>query len=505
MVGGISIMNKNMKQICKEIKKGDNLEVNLPQFFNRLVTLYEQYAKTKFTMLYYTFYESYMDTKLEKTTEVEKLLAEVNHIIQGTILAGFSGEKMENGVQRLDAVRNQIISQMRILTAYTDILQIYEYVLNRIEYRFSDDQVEINNDEFTAEVLQYIFDTKDNVIINDKIKDVIGQLPVRIARTKYFDLIRESISIYKGADRSSLDTYIYMLKTGSMLYAPEGMDTAYPDVRVLRKELECLDYNKMTKEEYYKFSTKIVETAAMINVSVDFYYGLQEIINHLYVMLITAPYAYMEGGYRMESMEGEMKYLLLPTEQEVNPYKLIIAEINKHFLTEEKTLLAEEIEEKLAYTEGKQEALSEEFESLEPVLSDIMSHINMVESLMLGRIFHCLNTAQSLLGNSIFIELEQTENKESLQSEYTVQKNDKADEAYIAKVQKQLITQLSELFLNSSQNVCRAVMANTINKMPVFFQSQNDVMDYVKNSIEQCRDLAEKKACINIVKSFFEN
>ena len=489
-------MNKNMRQICREIQQGNNLEVNLPQFFNRLVTLYEQYAEIKFTMHYYTFYESYIDSNLDKTPDTKQLLAEVNHIIKGCLLSDFSGEKMENGVKRLDAVRNQIMNQMKMLTAYTDVLQNYEYVLNRIEYRFRDDLVDINNDEFATEILRYIFDSKDNVIINDKIKEVIGQLPVRITKSKYFEIIRDSISIYKGSDSSTLDTFIYMLKTGAMLYTQEGMDTDYPDLFCLRKEFQSLDYKNLTQEEYDIYSNKIKSAATSINNSVDFYYGMQEIVNHLYVMLLTSPYAYMEGGYKMESVEGEMKYLLLPIDQDTNVLRSIIEDINKSFLANEKSTISKETEEKLCYTEGKQETLSEEFEALEPVLSDIKScHISLVESLMLGRVFYCLDTSQKLLSDSLFVELNQMESNDIPQ----------ADQAHIAKVQEELIAGLTELFLENSKNVGRAVIANTINKTPIFLMTTNDVMDYVKNSLEQCHDLAEKIACVNIIKTFWEN
>ncbi len=484
-------MNKNIKMICREIENGVNLDFNLPQFFNRLVSLYVQYAELKFTMHYYTFYESYFDSGSVRAKEEEQLLKEVNHIIKDILLSDFSGEKMEDGVKRLDAIRNKIIRRLEILTAYTDIFQVFEYIFNRIEYRFREDFTEINEEEFSAEVLRYIFDTRDNVIINEKIKEVIGQLPVRLTKSRYFDLIRDSISIYKGADRSSLDSYLYMMKTGAMLYEPEGMDTAYTELYVLKKALEALDYKDLTRDEFFDYSKRIEETAVKINSSVDFYFGLQECVNHLYVMLILAPYAYMEG-YRIESIHGEMKFLLLP--QEGNQCKSLIKVINTHFFADEKMPLEKELEDKLTYTEGRQELISEEFEGLESYFFDIKSnHLKMVESLMLGPLFHSLNTAQNLLGSSLFVEL--------------VPADDglKVDEGYQLKVQEEFILKLTELFLNNSKYVCRAVMANTINKMPVFFQSPADVMNYIKNSLEQCHDRAEKIACVNIIKTFFEN
>ncbi|WMJ87908.1 hypothetical protein [Anaerocolumna sp. MB42-C2] len=484
-------MNKNMKTICKEIQKGVNLDFNIPQYFNRLVTLYEQYAGIKFSMLYYTFYENYVEADKNRPKEEENLLKEMNQIIKENLLNDFSGEKMENGVKRLDAIRNNIISKMKILTAYTDIFQVYEYIFNRIEYKYEEKIDEIDEEAFVSEVISYIFDTNDNVIINEKIKEVIGQLPVRLSRSRYLDLIKDSLTIYKGGDRSSLDSYLYMIKTGAMLYEQEDMDTAYPHLYDLRKELEALDYKNLSKEEYLFYTGKIDGAAFFINASVDFYYGLQECVNHLYVMLILAPYAYMEG-YRIEGLDGEMKFLLLPADED--NCKKLIQDINQHFMAEKMVPLEKESEEKLTYTEGQQELMTEEIQRLEAYFYDIKTeHVKMVESLMLGPLFHCLNTAQNLLGSSLFVELRQ------------IMENKLVDEEYLLNAQNDLVLKLSELFRKNSQHVNRGVMANTINKMPVFFQSADDVTDYIKNTLEQCHDRAEKTACVNIIRSLYKN
>jgi hypothetical protein len=485
-------MDKKMKTICREIQSGKNLEVNLPQLFNRLITLYEQYAEIKLTMHYYTFYENSMESSGTRTLGEEEILKEFNTILNDFLFSDFSGEKMEANIKKLDTVRNEIIKQMNLLTAYTDIFQIYEYVLNRVEYRFKDDETNISDDEFAAEILRYIFDTKDNVIINDKIKEVIGQLPIRFTKNRYFDLLMDSLSIYKGADRSSLDRYIYMIKTSAMLYFPEGSNQVSEALTPLKKELEEVDYKNITKEQYEHYSKQIKEAAVKINDAVDFFYGLQECVNHLYVLLIASPYAYMEGGYRIESILGEMKFLLLP--QDENMCMSILKDINNLFIKNSKEQVGEEIEEKLSYTEGRQEFLSQEFESLESYFSVVKSNNeNMVDSLMLGTIYHCLTLSQELLGNSLFTKLNDIEDIQ------------KVDEEYLFKVQEELLKDLTELFSSSSQYVSRAVMANTINKMPVFFQSTNDVLEYVKNSLEQCHDRSEKLACVDIIKSFFDN
>jgi len=48
-------------------------------------------------------------------------------------------------------------------------------------------------------------------------------------------------------------------------------------------------------------------------------------------------------------------------------------------------------------------------------------------------------------------------------------------------------------------------MANTLNKMPVFFQSYGEIEEYIRQSLEQCHDLAEKIASVQLIKSLYQN
>ncbi|HBY72917.1 MAG TPA: hypothetical protein DEG06_11815, partial [Lachnospiraceae bacterium] len=83
----------------------------------------------------------------------------------------------------MDELRKEIMKRMNYLSIYLDIFQIYEYVFNRTEYRFKQDEIMIvENDDFARKILRYIFDTEDNVVINAKIMETIGQLPVRITK-----------------------------------------------------------------------------------------------------------------------------------------------------------------------------------------------------------------------------------------------------------------------------------------------------------------------------------
>lgn len=62
-----------------------------------------------------------------------------------------------------------------------------------------------------------------------------------------------------------------------------------------------------------------------------------------------------------------------------------------------------------------------------------------------------------------------------------------------------LISEVKELFKGSSRILRRAVMANTLEKIPVFFNTPQEVADYVSLSLLQCDDEAEKYASKEII------
>ncbi len=62
-----------------------------------------------------------------------------------------------------------------------------------------------------------------------------------------------------------------------------------------------------------------------------------------------------------------------------------------------------------------------------------------------------------------------------------------------------LISEVKELFKGSSRILRRAIMANTLEKIPVFFNTPQEVADYISVSLLQCDDEAEKYASKKII------
>ncbi len=466
-------MNKKLRNITQEVLSNKNLQENIPQLLNYLANDYYSYAGVRLALHYYTFYETYLDSENTWGAAAVASMNRLNQIIADNVLRSCTGAEREKAIAAVDGIRRELGSRMNMLTVYTDIFKIYEYVLNRLEYRFKGTPDSVDEVEFSKEILRYIFDSEDNVVINERIREMIGQLPVRITKQKYFDLLKDSINAYLGSDQSSLQTYLYMLRTSAMLYREEGMDLAYPELSKKRKQLAEFDYKNITKQSYNKALSLLQAASLMLETESTVYLGLQEITNEVYAMLLCSGYAGMVPGDEEAAVKTAIS---------------IIKETNELFQSENQEELSLEDLDRFADVEGVQEELSYDLVLQEDALFEIeKNHGDLAKSMMLDQLLHILLHSKKLLSNSLFADLTD-EAEESM-----------VDEEIITKEATVLLEELEAAFAAQDKVVSRAVIANTINIMPVFFKNHNEVMNYVRYSLERCSDIYEKVACIEII------
>lgn len=466
-------MDKKIKHISQEIIGGRLLEENIPVLFNYLADHYEMLAQVQLAMHYDTFYEACYDNEITLSPETSMLITRINEVIRDGVLKNQSGLEREKAVKDVDAIRKEITRHMNVLLTYTDIFKNYEYILNRLEYRFNEDAQTMDEEEFSKEILRFIFDSEDNLIINEKIKDMIGQLPIRITKQKYFDIIKKSIGAYLGADGSSLDNFLYLLRTSAMLYHAEGMEAQYPELWEKKEYLSSLDFQNITRDGFDKAENVLKEAVQLLETETNQYFGLQELTNKAYVLLLCSPYSGMIPLAMEDIRETAVS---------------IINDINAGFFADKMPDISDRMIERLTQLEGVQETLAVELKIMEDALSKVSRDDKaLIKSLMLDQFLQVLNRSQKLLSDSLFIELEDAQEEAMV------------DEKRIAEETSALVDELSKLLAKCDRMISHAVMANTISKVPVFFNDHKEVMDYVRYSLQRCSDRYEKAACAEII------
>ena len=126
---------KNLNYIADEIRKGKNLEDNLAKYNTAMSSLYNGLGLMKLAMNYITVCDNSSQVS-ETENKYFSILSDFNDILDEYVI---NDANTKSGLEKIEAIRNEVIGIMEVVTAYVDRFRIYEYALNRIEYRFSDE------------------------------------------------------------------------------------------------------------------------------------------------------------------------------------------------------------------------------------------------------------------------------------------------------------------------------------------------------------------------------
>lgn len=474
-----------MKKYINEISKNKNLESNLPIYASYMMDLYNKRAGVEFAMDYYTF-QGMISDNVTKDDYLLKYTKEFNDIIANYVLNIIVDDGREQAIAKIDSLRNNVYNVVEVLTCYADIFARYEYVINRCEYLFNEIKTnsKYTDEDFTREVMQYIFSEEDNAVVNSRICEIISELPLRMTKNKFFELLDGGMSVYKDTDKITIDDFIYSVETSAMLKMPENMEH-YTELFEIYNEIKAIDYKNITEKEYRDTAEKLNFAADYIERATDIFMILQGLINKAYVMVIAAPYVDTEDKEVKNSVD-------------------IIRNINENFYNDEFITLEEKITDNFIFLEGVPEKIQNIIQSAEYVLDDVKKDkLDIVKNIMADKIYLGLFLCEKLLSDSLFINLSAEYN---IFEEKTVDKNDETDiTEYLREKQDKLITELTEFFNSNQKIVNKSVMSLVLSKLPVFFNNITEVQDYIYNSLNNCTNKAEKTACIEIINGLMEN
>lgn len=476
-------MGNKIRECVNEINRRKDASELLPEYVRQSMQLHDGYARIKLMLEYYIFYEVMSEELYPYMDMVKETLEDLNAIIGEVYSSGaLTEENRKSSQKKLLDMRQDVIDHMQVLTGYVDCFVVYEYILNRIQYRFEERDPLPEDTEFAQRVMNFIFGSQDNVTINDNLRLVIGQLPMRMTRRHYFDLIRDCISVYKGSDVSSLEGFLYMFRTSAMLYHDPGQDKYFTEFAPVIKELAETDFENMDQQLYELYAEKIRVNASRLNELSDLYMQIGQLINETYTIVTAAPYC--EEVEKMEAADCVVQgiHALFTGQDQAEVWQ----QTKEVLSTEEEKL--DWLGTKLPLMEGKQEKLYDAVNVAEAALDElIQSRKDAIANLGLTEAFTYLHELSMLNSNSVFAPLVEEENTEKVTAEL-------AEE-----VTEQLIGELKESFQGQSRMLRRAVMAGTVEKLPTFFTSAQEVADYIIQSLNQCDDEAEKYASKQLI------
>lgn len=453
-----------MKKIVGEILKGKNIQDNLVAYANEFRRTNNKFGLVRFAINYYTYYTMVA----EDGGLLEYGNKEYVDIINRAVSDMLENKDIAENIKSLEKIRTEIINKMQDLTIYVDRFNIYEYALNRVQFRFEDSKFEnVYNDEtITRKLMQFIFEDEDSVTVNNKISQIIGQLPIKLTKNKFFEMVSNGLSIYKGGTKESLKNFLYMIKTSSMLMTTDTMKENYPYIDETFSEFENINFKEITQEQYKEMRDLLDKTSFYIDDLVSTNMTMQSLINDLLMILYT--YANKDEDKVSEICQEIIKNTNILFDSKFIPMSI------------------DELERMFVDLEGSQEELY-------PLLSssDITDEIKEcyqsdIDELGLTEDYQVIYRLPKLNSDSVFAELEVVEDTELVDDEYLEKEKNKLFEIY------------TEVFSKCDKMVRKAIMSATLAELPVFFNNISELQDFVYNNLTLCNDKAEKLACIEI-------
>lgn len=460
-------MNHKDRKLFMELKSGENYQANLPVYITQMMHTEYEYSVILTALHYYTLGEVLTEDRDSVSEDVRTLADKLQAAIcDGLIDKGTDDERHEQTVSILDGIRNEIIQRMQVLTAYTDILQIYEYVLNRIEAGVLDMLEDVDVQSLTDSLYRYVFQENDNMVINSKLQMITAQLPMRMTKVKFYDTVSQAFSIYNGSERVNFDEFVERIRSTVLLDKPKGYETEYPDIYQTIDYLTKVDYQRLSKEEFLAAQEKLTGEAEHIREIVTDYLMLTDVVNSVYAAVLAVPHANVVSD-ALKNGEDIIRMV----------YEALEAD----------RILDDAITEKLVALEGEQEQLLEELADYEGVFYEVEAFTEKngfpgFED-MCGKKLHVLHDMQLLHSNSVFIDLQRKETDDAL-----------ADAEYIGQAASKFESDMDTLFANAKKPVKRAYMAAVVGQLPVIFNNTQEIQEYIGYTLSSCSNDSELTA-----------
>ena len=310
-------------------------------------------------------------------------------------------------------------------------------------------------------------DTDEPMVVNERVQSVVGQLPIRLTRNKFFAMVEEGMSVYKGGPASSLDDMLYILRSEAMLVRPEDMETGYEDLHSIVREFEKTDFKVITAEEYRHLTAEMGRAGQILMGTTGELMLFMDLINDLYVLMLSRKWAMMEV-----SEESLVKELL--------------SEVQSLFEEGAVKAIPRELTDKLSMLEGRQETYFEQWMRLETEVKNAADGGDED-----GEI---LRKIELLMSDSSFMSLERPGDRA----------DQKVDEELMAGKLERFFGELSAAWEGKPKVLVRAVMSKILSRLPVFFNSLEEVRLYVEGSLRSCSDSKEKEISMRLIRMLIE-
>jgi len=455
----------DLHKLIRELKSKKNVEENLLSFVSETNKAAFRFAKISLSFYFLTLSDNCLSGLLadEKNAVFAPELKELGKLLN----AYLSGKEVDP--QKVEALRVQNRALVENITKAVDQFTTLEYVLNRVEHRFVG-QKSLDKDysdyEKTHELITYLGNFEKDAQ-NLAVMRILEQLPVRLTKNKFYETVSERLSIYKEGEVSSFLSMVDSIKSASGIN--DGTEEVlYPELNEIYQKCSGSNFEETTRNDFESLQEQLANIGETLNLHMDLGSSVQEVLNAFEVVVLSKEHAAME-------------------EREEKACDLILNESYKAFSGKKKSL--NNAYEACSILEGKLEESEEEYRNW---MNEYEVFANDFEKeIASGKIpFDQLYAIFILCSNSAFADVEK---KDAIHNLVT--------DKFFNEVTLKLNESYAALFATLSRPFIRGIMARVFSLLPPRFQSQEDLENFIYESLSACHDEAEKLGCLEIIEN----
>lgn len=457
-------------RILKDLDRGVRPAETLQRFTDILTAGYMKLAYCRLAVNFSSYYDDLEKAggpDADKTKDdFENLLT----LIEKDLLSQ-DHTSPETDRQKLDGMRNALTARMQCLYDYVHILGIYEHVMNRIQYQYEDEVRPVDLEGLMTEIHQFICRDQEPSGMNTRLQDVFGEMPVRMTRSRFMDMVQKGCSYYMGTRSDIADHFFDEMYHQAVLPRSTELNPAYEDLYDIVCDMEALDFEQMNAEKVKAALDKLQIASQQLGQAFSYDFQLLELMNDLYILLLNMPFAGTDKEVAPLACGCISAYMKAAREHDfIGMDEDILSDITRLNAYQEKLVGMHVLfEDQLAGTARRYAA-----EIAECGLTDL------VRSLKLSNILSGIDLMAKLdADREIFVT----------DRDYIMEKTDK------------LLSMYRDIFHDHPMNIRRAVIADALTKLPLACDSLEEGEMFIRQNFENCRDQAELYASAKLIRT----
>jgi len=463
------------------MRNNKNIEETLKSIITEGQSHYLEFLTTNLVLEYLTFIEVIGEEETRKLIEKDLQLEEMINSIQAIMSEpekwlSPSVEKKEDVFKQLSIYREKLSDQVAVLAGYDDQVRQFEYIIRRKYPEAEALEKESSDDQSVMEIMAFVFEYEDNMTINNRIKSIYGQLPIRMSKIKFHEWIEQALLGLNGIHKKDLDNYLaYMEET----YAPESvkghglvMKSVYEEI----KAFENLYEDHIDESEVSGLFERLENIQSVLESCVSLYTYTTTVINN------------MMGILNCLSKESyEQKELVL-----------------NHFVETTQYMHSRRHEEHIvdAFLVNQLDTISDGFEDKrmdnsrwDGLFNEIkQGHANEIIKLNLAKALEDLTTIYILMSSSYFAPLVSTLEDLSI-----------VDSSMIMAHIEAFINKLDAISQKDGRWQKRARIASLLSVLNVHHKSPEEIEAYIRDVFEDCKDQKEKRGSMEAIRSMMDH